>query len=191
MGKELKIQIILGSTREGRYGDKAAKFIYEFAKKRKDFSVEYIDLKDWNFSFLYEASPPSMGNYSDPKTKKWAAKINESDGYIFVTPEYNHGYSGVLKNALDLIYKEWNNKPGGFVSYGGAAGSRAVEQLRQVLVELQIAPIRAQVMITSIWTAFDAKGELLNKEMYEKSANAMFDQLVWWAKALKEAREKT
>ncbi len=191
MTKELKIQIILGSTRDARQGEKAAKFIYEFAKKRKDFSVEYIDLKEWNFQFLNEASPPSMGNYSDPKTKKWASKINESDGYIFVTPEYNHGYSAVLKNALDLIYKEWNNKPGAFVSYGGAAGSRAVEQLRQVLVELQMAPIRAQVMITSIWTAFDSKGELINKEMYEKSTNAMFDQLVWWAHALKSAREKT
>ena len=132
-----------------------------------------------------------MGNYSDPKTKMWSSKINEADGYVFVTPEYNHGYSAVLKNAIDLIYKEWVNKPGAFVSYGGASsGSRAVEQLRQVLVEMQMAPIRSQVMIPFIWSAFDSKGELTNKEMYEKSTNAMFDQLVWWTKALKAAREK-
>ncbi|MBI2670628.1 NAD(P)H-dependent oxidoreductase [Candidatus Woesearchaeota archaeon] len=192
MAKEIKVQIILGSTRQGRYGEKVFKWINDLASKRKDFKVESIDLKDWNIPFLNDPMPPSMGKYSDTIVQKWAKKIEEADAYLIVTPEYNHGYSAVLKNALDVIYKEWTNKPITFVSYGGyVGGSRAVEQLRQVAVELQMAPIREAVFIPMIWQAFDENGKLKGEEDYNKRAESMLNQLIWWAKALKEARSKT
>ena len=191
MAKELKVQIILGSTREGRYGEKVGKWINNIASKRKDFKTEYIDLREWNISFLNDHMPPSMGKYSDPVVQKWAKKIEEADAYIIVTPEYNHGYPGVLKNALDVIYKEWNNKPVTFVSYGGyVGGSRSVEQLRQVALELQMAPIREAIFIPFVWQAFDENDEIKGKEDYNKRADSMLNQLIWWAKALKEARNK-
>lgn len=190
MTNNIKVQIILGSTREGRQGEKVAKWIHELALKRNDFKTESIDLKDWNFSFLHDQSPPSLGKYSDPIVQKWAEKINEADAYIIVTPEYNHGYSAVLKNSLDVIYKEWNNKPVTFVSYGGfVGGSRAVEQLRQVAIELQMAPIREAIFIPFVWEAFNEQGILKNLEEYNKRAESMFNQLLWWAKPLKEAKK--
>lgn len=187
----VKIQIILGSTREGRAGAKVGQWVKKLAEARPDFASEYVDLKDWGLPFLTDPMPPSMGKYASELTQKWSKKISEADGYIFITPEYNHGYSPVLKNALDHIYKEWNNKPAAFVSYGGGAGgARAVEQLREVAIELQMAPIREQVAIPAIWEAFDESGALKDATRHEKKAEAMFDQLVWWAKALKAAREK-
>ncbi len=188
MSKDLKVQIILGSTREGRQGEKVFKWISGLASKRTDFKPEFIDLKNWDLGFLHDA--PSMGKYSDPLVNKWAEKIDEADAYIVITPEYNHGYSAVLKNALDVIYKEWNNKPITFVSYGGlVGGSRSVEQLRQVAVELQMAPIREAVFIPGVWEAFDENGKLKNEEEYNKRAESMFNQLVWWATILKNARK--
>jgi NAD(P)H-dependent FMN reductase len=129
----LKIGIILGSTRPGRNGEAVAKWVYEIAQKRTDAEFELVDIKDFNLPLLDEPVPPSMGQYSKPHTKAWAAKIGSFDGYVFVTPEYNHGISGALKNAIDFLFGEWNNKAAGFVSYGGAGGARAVEQLRLVL----------------------------------------------------------
>ena len=116
-----KIQIILGSTREGRNGEKVFKWITEIAKKNKNFEIETIDLKEWNLPMFNDPKPPFMGEYSYDYTKKWSKKISEGDGYVIVTPEYNHGYSAALKNALDHLYKEWNNKPVAFVSYGGSS----------------------------------------------------------------------
>src|SRR3989344_1626683 len=187
--QKIKIHIILGSTREGRAGAKVGQWLKKLAEARSDFESEFIDLKDWPLEFLTDAIPPSMGQYTSPVTRKWADKVSEADGYIFITPEYNHGYSAVLKNALDHIDKEWNNKPAAFVSYGGpAGGARSVEQLRQVAIELQMAPIREQVAIPVIWEAFDDDGALKNAVAHEKKAAGMFDQLVWWAKALKASR---
>src|SRR5206468_9617038 len=113
-----------------------------------------IDLKEYSLPLLDEPVPPSMGQYSKPHTKTWAAKIAGFDGFVFVTPEYNHGTSAALKNAIDFLYKEWNNKAAGFVSYGGAGGARAVEHLRLVMGELQVADVRAQVML-SLFTDFE------------------------------------
>lgn len=188
---KLKIQIILGSTREGRHGKKVADWIKDLAEKRTDFEAEFIDLRDWGINFINDENLPGMGVYTDPLVQKWAKKIDEADGYIVITPEYNRGYPAVLKNALDVIYKEWNNKAIAFVSYGGyVGGSRAVEQLRQVSVELQMAPIREGIHIPFIWEAFDDKGKLKNNEFYEKRAEAMLSQLVWWTEALKKARSQ-
>src|SRR2546427_5170476 len=126
----LKIAIILGSTRPGRNGEAVAKWVHEIAGKRSDAEFELVDIRDYNLPLLDEPMPPIMGQYSKPHTKAWAAKIGSFDGYVFVAPEYNHGISGALKNAIDFLFAEWNNKAAGFVSYGGAGGARAVEHLR-------------------------------------------------------------
>src|SRR6266571_3981000 len=136
--KTLRIAIIIGSTRPGRNGEAVAKWVHEIAKMRSDAEFELVDIKDFNLPLLDEPVPSIMGQYSKPHTKTWAAKIGSFDGYVFVTPEYNHGISGALKNAIDFLFGEWNNKAAGFVSYGGGGGARAVEQLRLVLAEVQI-----------------------------------------------------
>ena len=149
----IKIAIILGSTRPGRNGEAVAKWVYEVAKKRSDAEFELVDIKDFNLPLLDEPAPTIMGQYSKSHTKRWAAKIAVFDAYVFVTPEYNHGTSGALKNAIDFLFAEWNNKAAGFVSYGGASGARVVEQLRLNLAEVQMATVRNQVLL-SMYTDF-------------------------------------
>lgn len=114
----LKVAIILGSTRPGRNGEAVAKWVCDIAKKRTDAEFEYVDIKDYELPLLDEPNPASLGKYSKDHTKVWSAKIDSFDAFVFVTPEYNHGISGALKNAIDFLYKEWNNKVAGFVSYG-------------------------------------------------------------------------
>ncbi|HEX8891310.1 MAG TPA: NAD(P)H-dependent oxidoreductase, partial [Pyrinomonadaceae bacterium] len=144
----IRIGIILGSTRPNRNGEAVAKWVDEIAQKRTDAEFELIDIKDFNLPLLDEPIPPSMGQYSKEHTKAWAAKIGSFDAFVFVTPEYNHGTSGALKNAIDFLFKEWNNKAAGFVGYGSAGGVRAVESLRLVMGELMIADVRAQVQLS-------------------------------------------
>ncbi len=129
------------------------------------------------------------GQYSNPHTKTWAAKIGSFDGYVFVTPEYNHGVPGALKNAIDFLFGEWNDKAAGFVSYGGAGGARAVEQLRLVLAEVQMATVRNQVLL-SMFTDFENFSVFKPDARHEKSVNEMFDQVIAWGGALKALREK-
>src|SRR5947208_4035151 len=143
--KALRIAIIVGSTRPGRNGEAVAKWVHEIAQKRTDAEFELVDIKDYNLPLLDEPVPPSMGQYTKEHTKVWAEKIGSFDAFVFVTPEYNHGISGALKNAIDFLFKEWNNKAAGFVGYGSAGGARAVESLRLVMGELMIADVRAQV----------------------------------------------
>lgn len=193
--EKLKIKIIIGSIRQNRFGDKPAHWIFEEAKKQKNLEPELLDLKNYRLPFFDEPFSPSTitdGNYPNETARIWAQKIEEADGFIIVTPEYNHGTSGVLKNALDHIYSEWNNKPIGFVSYGSVGGARAVEQLRQVAVELQMAPIRNAVHIPQPWNLLDEKGNLKEGalEPFQKSAEGFLDQLIWWTKTLKNARTK-
>src|SRR3981189_2538183 len=126
----VKIAVIIGSTRPGRVGETVAKWVYELAKKRMEAEFELVDIKGYNLPLLDEPVPPSMGQYSQQHTKTWAAKIDSFDGYVFVTPEYNHGICGALKNAIDFLFAEWNNKAAGFVGYGSVGGVRAVEHLR-------------------------------------------------------------
>src|SRR3989440_11944594 len=144
----LRIAIIIGSTRPGRNGEAVGKWVYEIAQKRSDAEFELVDIKDFNLPLLDEPMPPIMGQYSKPHTKGWAAKIGSFDGYVFVTPEYNHGVPGALKNAIDFLFREWNDNAAGFVGYGGAVGGRAVEQLRLVLAEGQMATGRNQVLLS-------------------------------------------
>src|SRR5450631_1485645 len=175
----IKIAIIIGSTRPGRKADSVAKWVHEIAKKRSDAGFEIVDIKDYNLPLLDEPVPPSMGQYSQPHTKTWSAKIAAFDAYVFVTPEYNHGTSGALKNAIDFLYKEWNNKAAGFVGYGSMLGARAVESLRLVMGELQIADVRAQVGL-SLFTDFENFSVFKPAAQQEKSVTAMIDQVIAW-----------
>jgi NAD(P)H-dependent FMN reductase len=184
----MKIGIIVGSTRPGRKAEAVARWVLEIAQQRKDAEYELVDVAAANLPLLDEEVPPSMGKYSKPHTKAWAAKIAPLDAFVFVTPEYNHGTSGALKNALDFLYAEWNNKAAGFVSYGSAGGARAVEQLRLVMAELQIADVRAQVML-SLYTDFENFAAFKPAAHHTKSVNTMLDQVVAWGKAMKTVRQ--
>ena len=186
----LRIAIIIGSTRPGRKGEAVAKWVYEIAQKRGDAEFELVDIKDFNLPLLDEPMPPSFGQYTKEHTKTWAAKIDSFDAYVFVTPEYNHATSGALKNAIDFLYKEWNNKAAGFVGYGGASGTRAVENLRLVMGELQVADVKAQVGL-SLFTDFENFSVFKPAPQQEKSVHTMLDQLITWGAAFKTMREST
>jgi len=186
--KPLNIGIIIGSTRPGRNGQAVAKWVYEIAQKRSDAEFELVDIKDFDLPLLDEPFLPVFGQYTKPHTKRWAAKIARFDGYVFVTPEYNHGTSGALKNAIDFLFAEWNNKAAGFVSYGGVGGARAVEQLRLVLVNVQVATVCNQVML-SLSTDFENFSVFRPALHHVKSVDEMLDQLILWTGALKGIRE--
>jgi NAD(P)H-dependent FMN reductase len=187
--RRMRIAIIVGSTRPGRNGKAVADWVFDIARKRTDAEYELVDIADYNLPLLDEPVPPSMRQYSKDHTKRWAAKIGEFDGYVFVTPEYNHGPSGALKNALDFLYAEWNNKAAGFVSYGSAGGTRAVEQLRLVMAELQIADVRAQVAL-SLREDFENMTAFKPRPHHEKTVHGMLDQLVLWAEAMRQVRAR-
>ena len=183
----LKVAIILGSTRPGRNGQAVSQWIYDLAKNREDADFELIDIVDYNLPLLDEPIPPMMGQYAKDHTKRWAEKINSFDAFVFVTAEYNHGIPGALKNAIDFLFKEWNNKVAGFVSYGSAGGVRAVEQLRLVMAEVKVATVRAQVQL-SLYTDFENFTKFKPHPMHEKSVNTMLDEVIIWGKALKRVR---
>ena len=185
---DLKIGIILGSTRPGRNGEQVARWVLEQAQQRSDASFELIDLLDYNLPHLDEAVSASQGRYANEHTKVWAEKIGSLDGFVFVTPEYNHSTSGALKNAIDYLYAEWNNKAAGFVSYGVAGGTRAVEHLRLIVSELQIADVRAQVALSLVHD-FEAYSTLVPTDRHAVALGAMLDQLVSWSGALQSVRE--
>ena len=183
-----KIAIILGSTRPGRNGEAVARWVLEQASSRTDAQFELVDLRDHPLPHLDEAVPASMGMYAQPHTKAWAATIAGYDGFVFVTPEYNHGMTGVLKNAIDYLYAEWANKSAGFVSYGSAGGARAVEQLRLVMGELQIADVRQQVQF-SLFHDFESFSTFVPGPQHAAMAALLFDQVVAWAEALQPLRD--
>ncbi|MBJ2155930.1 NADPH-dependent FMN reductase [Variovorax sp. IB41] len=185
------IGIVLGSTREGRFGEKPAQWIHDIAKQRTDLAFELVDLRDHPLPFFNEAGAPAWGPVKNEAAQHWQAKLATFDGLVIVTPEYNHGPSAVLKNAIDWAYKEFVRKPIGFVGYGGVGAARAVEQLRLVAVEMQMAPVRNAVHIgmvefMGIWQqgkSFDDFPHLA------QAATGMLDDLAWWTRALKTARE--
>lgn len=184
----IRIAIIIGSTRPNRIGEAVGRWVHDIASGRTDAEYELIDLRDINLPLLDEPVQPSQGKYSHDHTKAWAAKIDTFDGFVFVTPEYNHGTCAALKNAIDYLYKEWNNKAAGFVGYGSAGGVRAVESLRLVMGELMVADVRAQVML-SLYTDFENFKTFKPAAMHEKSLHTMLGQLVAWAGALKTVRQ--
>lgn len=187
----VKIAIIIGSVRPNRVGPAVAEWFYETVKDTKDVAFDVIDLKDVNLPLLDEPMPPMMGQYANEHTKKWSETIKQYDGYVLVASEYNHGYSASLKNALDYLYAEWNKKPVAFVSYGVAGGLRAVEQLRTVVINLDMVPINPQLWVNIFAGGLDKDGKVIAEAVQGSASPEQFvESLAWWARALKTAREK-
>lgn len=182
----IRIAVIIGSTRPQRRGEAVGRWVWETARKRSDAEFELIDLKEVGLPLLDEPVPASSGTYQNEHTRRWSERIHPFDGFVFVTPEYNHGPNAALKNALDFLYKEWNNKACAFVSYGGDGGVRAVEALRLVVSTLQMADV-AKTVSFSLRADF-AGQEFKPQSFQEKSLSGTLDQLVSWSKALKPLR---
>ena len=182
------IQIIIGSTRVHRRADSIARWFAAIAEPREDLRTEIIDLRELDLPFLTDATPPMDAASRDPDAAHWSEKAASADGYVIVVPEYNHGYPAVVKNALDHLFSEWRRKPIGFVSYGGAGGGiRASEQLRQVAIELDMAPVRRQVAIPRIWAELDADGFPRDPHLADLADDLLGD-MAWWAAALRAGR---
>lgn len=190
MTEPLRIGIVLGSTRTGRFADRPAQWILERAQKHEGVVFELVDLRDYALPFFDEPTSPFREPSKNPLVLRWARKVAELDAFVFVNGEYNHSIPASLKNAIDWLYAEWNSKPAAFVSYGNAGGARAVEQLRLVLVELQVAPLR--------WAVHIGRPEfmdiLVNGKTFaeyphlEHMAGMMLDDVIWWARTLRAGR---
>jgi len=185
MTEPLNIQILVGSVREGRISLPVARWVQERSVGRSDLSAQLVDLADWNLPMFALPTSPAMGDYTDPLQQRWAATIGKADGYILVSPEYNHSTSPVLKNALDYLWAEWNRKPVAFVSFGNVGGARAIEQLRGIAIELRMAPLGEAVHL------FDVRAKV-EKQRFddgdEKHLTQLFDSLVWWGTTLRAGR---
>jgi NAD(P)H-dependent FMN reductase len=188
-----KIAIILSTTRAARFGHKAGQWIFDIAKERTDMEFELVDLRDHPLPFFDEVASNAWVPTQNAEGVRWQKKVGHYDGYLFVTAEYNHGAPAVLKNALDYAYPEWNKKPAAFFGYGAVGAARAVEQLRLICVELQMAPTRSGVHLAGgDFMAALREGKPISEFGYLKpTANALLDELSWWAHALKTAREST
>lgn len=190
------ISVIVGSTRQGRFSEKPAQWIFQRLKNRGGVDARLLDLRDFPMPFFDQPVPPAVPGrpaYENEVVKKWTAEIARSDGFIFVTPEYNYGPSAVLKNSLDWVYPEWNRKAAAFVSYGSAMGARGVQQLRLTAIELQLAPVRSSVYIpvATLWAHFQGGDVDAGLTELEGAAKTMIDDLLWWTAALKAARATT
>jgi NAD(P)H-dependent FMN reductase len=188
------ISVIVGSTRQGRFSEKPAQWIFQHLRKR-DVDARLLDLRDFPMPFFDHAVPPAMPGrapYENEVVKKWTAAIEASDGFIFVAPEYNYGPPAVLKNAIDWVYPEWNRKAAAFVSFGSLGGARSVQQLRETAIELQLAPIHSSVHIpvATLWAHFQGGDVDKGLAELETPAKVMIDDLLWWTTALKTARTR-
>jgi len=190
MAKPL-IYVILGSVREGRRAERVGKWFMSQTAQRTDLEFELIDPKDWPLPFYAEAATPSQHKYTLDTTIAWAKKIEKADGFVLVSPEYNHATSAVMKNMLDTVYAEWNRKPVAFVSYGGiSAGGRAMNELSIIVHELAMAPVQSTVMIPFAGKTISEDGVIAD-DRYNKDAQALLDDLAWWTNALKAARTQS
>jgi NAD(P)H-dependent FMN reductase len=189
----VRVGVILASVREGRRGEALARWVHELAAARPDVTAELLDLREWALPpYAHKDSPglAERGYAPGSLERRWAEKIASLDGFLVVTPEYNHGYPGALKSALDAVYGPWNHKAVAFVSYGGfAAGARAVEQLRLVAIELRMVPVRDEVNVRLVGYAADERGHPADP-VYARKASAMIDDLLWWTRVVKEGRER-
>ncbi|MBZ9814021.1 NADPH-dependent FMN reductase [Mesorhizobium sp. CA7] len=185
-----KIAIVVGSTRAARFADVPTQWIVKIAKSHADIDVEIVDLRDWPLPFFDEVASSAWAPSQNEVAQRWQKKVAEFDGFIFTAAEYNHAPTAVLKNAIDYAANEWNKKPAGFVGYGSVGGSRAIEHLRLIAVELQMAPVKSAVHIA--WGDFLAvrQGEkkLEDLEHLNQSAAALVNDVAWWARVLKAAR---
>lgn len=184
----LKVAIIIGSTRPNRVGDAVGNWVYDLARQRGDAEYELIDLKSINLPLLDEPTPAASNNYQNEHTKSWSQKIETFDAFIFVSAEYNHGIPAALKNSMDYLYKEWNNKVCGFVAYGSAGGVRSVEALRLVCAELQMASVRSQVAL-NLMTDFENYKKFKPASFHETKLSEVIDQVLMWGTSFKEMRQ--
>ncbi|GGT19300.1 NADPH-dependent FMN reductase [Streptomyces purpureus] len=184
-----RIGIILGSTRPGRNGEAVARWVHSLASRRDDAEYELIDLAEQALPHLDEPIPPMAGMYSHPHTQAWAERIDRLDGFVFVTPEYNHSVPGALKNAIDFLFAEWGNKAAGFVGYGPVGATRAVEHLRLILAELRVATVRTQVALTFA-TDFADRTTFRPGEESPALVDLLLDEVVSWSQALEPVRRK-
>lgn len=187
-----KIGIIISSTRGARVGEQAARYVESIASKRTDLSFEIVDLRDYPMPFFDEVASNAYVPSTNPVAQKWQQKVASFDGYIFVTAEYNNSITAVLKNALDYAYPEWNRKAAAYFSYGSAGGARAVQHLRDICVELQMAPVRHSVLIqgNDFFPIMNGQKQVKELTYLEPLVVQMLDQLSWWTLALKKAREE-
>lgn len=186
-----KIAVIISSTRDTRFGDKPAQWIYNAASAREDLDVELLDLRDYSLPFFNEAASNLWAPTQNEAGVRWQKKVAEFDGYIFVVAEYNRSITAALKNALDFAYNEWNKKPAAYVGYGSVGAARAIEHLRLINVELQMAPLRSGMHIQggdfmAVWQEGQSVESLTH---LESGVQTLLDELTWWANALKAARE--
>lgn len=185
-----KIGIIISSTRANRFADHPAKWIHDLAAQRSNLELEVLDLRDYPMPFFEEVASPLWAPSKNEVALRWQKKIEEKDGYIVVTAEYNRGPTAAIKNAFDYAYPQWNKKPIAFVGYGATGGARAVEQLRTQAIELQMAPIRHGVHIQ--WAVMEpvmqGKQTLADFPFLAQTGNDMLDMFEWWVNALKAAR---
>jgi NAD(P)H-dependent FMN reductase len=186
-----RIAILIGSTRDTRFADQPAAWIEQIAKTRTDIDVELVDLRDFPLPFFDEVASSAWAPSQNEVAQRWQKKVAEFDGFIFTVAEYNHGPTAVLKNAIDYAANEWNRKSVGFVGYGSVGAARAIEQLRLHAVELQMAPVRSAVHIAwADYLAVKQEGKKLSDfEHLNQAGNALVGDVVWWANALKKARE--
>ena len=185
-----RIGIVISTTREGRFGERAARWVAELAKSRTDIEVEIVDLRDYPLPFFDERIPPAYAPSANPVAQRWSAKMAELDGYVFLTAEYNHSLSGVLKNALDYLAPETQRKPATFVGYGAVGGARAVEHLRGILAEMQVATLKFAVHIgrTEMLGLLREGKTMADFPYLAELTGPMFDELVWWAETLAAGR---
>jgi NAD(P)H-dependent FMN reductase len=183
------LQIIIASTRPGRVGPSVAAWFRDRAIKTGDFEVELIDLAEVNLPMFDEPKHPRFGEYVHQHTKDWSATIRRGDAYVFVVPEYNYGFNAAIKNAIDYLNHEWQYKPLGFVSYGGvAAGTRAVQMLKQVVSALKMVPMADAVHIPFVQQFLDEDRVLQPNQIMEDSATALLAELARWTSATQQLR---
>jgi NAD(P)H-dependent FMN reductase len=194
--QNVTVSVIVGSTRPNRFAHKPAQWILHRLQQRPHVTAQLLDLKDYRLPWFEESVAPAMlgdDAYENEAVARWTAAIGRSDAFVIVSPEYNHGYPAVLKNAIDYVYREWGRKPVGFVGYGSASGARVIGQLRQVAVNLAMAPIQHAVSLpmSSLLAHFNDSGDV-EAELKQEIATAdkMIDELLWWATALKAARQE-
>jgi NAD(P)H-dependent FMN reductase len=189
---KVKIAVIVGTTRAARVGHKPAEWIADIASQRNDMIVEVLDLREYPLPFFDEVASNAWAPSQNDVAQRWQKKVAEFDGYIFVSAEYNRGVPAVLKNALDYAYPEWNKKPAAFVGYGSVGAARAIEQLRLIAIELQMAPIRTGVHLqgADFMAVWKGEKDIAELSYLRQNASDMLDQLVWWTHALRAAREQ-
>lgn len=187
-----KLHVVIASTRPGRVGPAVARWFSEFAASNSQFDVKLVDLAEFNLPMYDEPHHPVMQKYERPHTRAWSASVSAADAFVFVTPEYNYNPTPALVNALNYVYREWNYKACGFVSYGGVSGGlRAVQVAKQLVTTLKMMPMVEGVMVPMVGQCLDANGEFLPNEHVEQSARQMLDELFKWTGALASLRPRS